>query len=84
MFRLYHRSICKFLRFFGLPCSAAMATVSNNSSHQLLEKVVGYDNRKDDLILFPNTTRPSSNSIVYYFGGDIQVVQQLYLSERGK
>ncbi len=52
-----------------------MATSSNNDNYQLLEKISGYENRRNDVLLFPNSTKSSSKSIVYYFGGDIQVIQ---------
>ncbi|CAF0947313.1 unnamed protein product [Rotaria sp. Silwood1] len=68
----YHRSLFKFLMFFGLPYSATMTTKSNHNNYQLLEKVVGYENRKNDILLFSNSIQSSSNTIVYYFGGDIQ------------
>jgi hypothetical protein len=61
--------------FFGLPCSATMATTSNNN-YQLLEKILGYENRRNDVLLFPNSVKSSPNNIVYYFGGDIQVVSE--------
>ena len=44
--------------------------MASNKNYRLLEKVVGYENRKNDLLLFANSSR---NKIVYYFGGDIQV-----------
>ncbi|CAF1353174.1 unnamed protein product [Rotaria magnacalcarata] len=68
----YHRSCFKFLMFFGLPYSTAMAKASNQINYQLLEKVVGYENRKNDILLFSNSIQSSPKSIVYYFGGDIQ------------
>ncbi|CAF1106689.1 unnamed protein product [Rotaria magnacalcarata] len=70
----YHRSCFKFLMFFGLPYSTAMAKASNQINYQLLEKVVGYENRKNDILLFSNSIQSSPKSIVYYFGGDIQVM----------
>ncbi|CAF4156171.1 unnamed protein product, partial [Rotaria sordida] len=68
----YHRSLFKILMFFGLPYSTTMATKSNHNNYQLLEKLVGYENRKNDVLFFPNSIQSSSNSIVYYFGGDVQ------------
>jgi len=62
----YHRSLFKLLLFVGLPYSTIMA---NNRNHQFLEKMIGYENRKNDVLVFSNP----SNKIVYYFGGDIQV-----------
>jgi len=56
--------------FFGLPYSTTMATGSN---YQFLEKILGYQNRKNDVLFFPNNTKSLNNGIVYYFGGDIQV-----------
>lgn len=50
-----------------------MASGSNSSTYELLEKVTGYENRKNDILLFPNDGQTSPKSIVYYFGGDIQV-----------
>ncbi len=50
-----------------------MATGSKNNNYQLLEKVLGYGSRKNDILLFPNSVKSASNGIVYYFGGDIQV-----------
>jgi hypothetical protein len=55
--------------FFGLPYSTTMA----NNNYQVFEKILGYENRKNDVIFFPNTTKSIANGIVYYFGGDIQV-----------
>ena len=60
--------------FFGFPYSTTMATTFSNNNYQLLEKILGHENRKNDLLLFPNSIKSPSNSIVYYFGGDIQVV----------
>jgi len=70
----YYRSFFKFLMFFGLPYSNTMATTSNNNNnnYQFLEKVLGYKNRKNDILFFPNSEKSLSNGIVYYFGGDIQ------------
>ncbi len=62
----YHRSLFKLLLFVGLPYSTIMA---NNRNYQFLEKMIGYENRKNDVLVFSNR----SNKIVYYFGGDIQV-----------
>lgn len=67
----YHRSFFKFFMFFGLPYSTTMSTATSN--YQFLEKLTGYENRKNDVLFFPNTTKTSTNGIVYYFGGDIQV-----------
>ncbi|UJR23051.1 hypothetical protein I4U23_026076 [Adineta vaga] len=41
-----------------------------NNQYQFLEQISGYKNRKNDLIVFPNSCQVSS--IIYYFGGDIQ------------
>jgi hypothetical protein len=50
-----------------------MTRTSNNNNYQLLEKILGYENRKNDVLFFPNSLKTLSNNIVYYFGGDIQV-----------
>ena len=63
----YHRSLFKVFLFFGLPYSTAMAS---NINYRLLEKVVGYENRKNDVLLF---SKSLGDKIVYYFGGDVQV-----------
>jgi len=65
----YYRSFLKVCMFFGLPYSTTMA----NNNYQVFEKILGYENRKNDVIFFPNTTKSIANGIVYYFGGDIQV-----------
>jgi hypothetical protein len=57
----------KVFLFFGLPYSTAMAS---NKNYRLLEKVVGYENRKNDVLLF---SKSLGDKIVYYFGGDVQV-----------
>jgi len=41
-----------------------------NLTYRLMEKVRGYENRANDLVVFPND---QTKTIVYYFGGDIQV-----------
>jgi hypothetical protein len=69
----YHRSFLKFFMFFGLPYSTTMATTANNKNYHFLEKIFGYENRKNDVLFFPNSTKSLTNGIVYYFGGDIQV-----------
>jgi len=56
-----------------------MATTSNNNNYQFLEKVLGYKNRKNDLLFFPNSAK---NGIVYYFGGDIQDLPERMNSSR--
>jgi hypothetical protein len=66
----YHRSLLKVFLVFGLPYSTVMAI---NKNYQFLEKIVGYENRKNDVLLFSNPSKSLANRIVYYFGGDIQV-----------
>lgn len=46
-----------------------MASIVKNLTYRLMEKVKGYKNRANDLIVFPNSL---SKEIVFYFGGDIQ------------
>lgn len=61
-------SFVKCLLFFGLPSSTIMATSDRN--YRFLEKVPGYGRRRNDVLVFPQS---SQSSVVYYFGGDIQV-----------
>lgn len=48
-----------------------MATASAHFHRR--ENVIGYGERRNDLLFFPNQSEISTQSVVYYFGGDIQV-----------
>ncbi|CAF3610872.1 unnamed protein product [Adineta steineri] len=80
----YHRSLFKFFMFFGLPYSTTMTT-TNNNNYQFFEKVSGYENRKNDVLFFPNSSNLPTKNIVYYFGGDIQdLPEQMNLSRENR